>query len=279
MKNLLQAIVKMLFIVGAIFSAFRYLADFSFKQSGVLTVIAFLFYLMRVAPREAKPPFVPYGIFVKPNFPAILADLELVKNTKEDWARVRAEIEKVPKEQWNIWDSGFSLSFVRPGLIYNKASNSFATEVNLYASLDPIVTLREGQKVDENPIIKPFSPSLELRQGNYGYRLRVTLLGWYWDRVKNKEMFKGFDVDGDEMSGTVDVLLAVIPYEEFGIYFVSEPGASVEAYNDAIGRRAEARSRYGWKGKPKSDSYGNETGADRSNTIEHRYFNMSHWDL
>ncbi len=279
MKKLIQAFFKMLFIVGTIFCALRYLADFSYKQSVVLTVVAFLFYLVRVPPREVKPPFVPYGIFIKPNFGAILSDLELVKDTKEDWARVRAGIEKLPKEHWNIWDSGFSVSFIRSELIYNKASNSFATEVNLYASLDPIVTLREGQRVEENPIISPFSPSLQLEPGNYGYRLRVTLLDWYWDKVKNKEAFKGLDVDGDEMSGTVDVLLAIIPYEEFGIYFSSKPGDSGESYKTALQRRAEARSRYGWKGKSKSDRYGNETDADRSNTIEHRYFSVSHWDL
>jgi hypothetical protein len=192
---------------------------------------------------------------------------------------VRAGIEKLPKEQWNIWDSGFSLSFIRPGLIYDRASNSFATEVNLYASLDPIVTLREGQKVEENPIISPFSPSLRFEPGNYGYRLRVTLLGWYWDKVKNKEVFKGLDVDGDEMSGTVDVILAIIPYEEFGVHFWVGPGDSGEAHKAALQRREEARSRYGLKGKPKSDSYGNETSADHSNTIEHRYFSVSHWDL
>jgi hypothetical protein len=279
MNKILLSVLKVLVVAGAIFCTLRYLAEFSGRQSVVVTVVATLFYLMRLPLGGEKPVFVPYGMFVKPNLGTILTDLELVKDTKEDWARVRAGIEKLPKEQWNIWNNGFSISFITPELIYDKAANGFVTEVNLYASLDPIVILRDGQKLEDNPIISPFSPALLVERGYGGYRLRIVLLDWYWEKVKNKEALKSLDADGDPMRGTVDVLLTIIPDEEFGVHFGVGPGDSGEAYKAAVHRRREVRSRYGWTGKSRNDEYGNETDADRSNTIEHRYFSVSHWDL
>jgi hypothetical protein len=53
----------------------------------------------------------------------------------------------------------------------------------------------------------------------------------------------------------VEVLLAVIPYEEFGVHISSVmPGDSLKAYKDAVKRRAEARKRFGWKGEAKPTS-------------------------
>jgi hypothetical protein len=40
--------------------------------------------------------------------------------------------------------------------------------------------------------------------------------------------------------------------------------------------KSKASSRYGWKGKSQSDMHGNETGADRSDVIEHKYLSVSH---
>jgi len=54
---------------------------------------------------------------------------------------------------------------------------------------------------------------------------------------------------------TVEVLLAVIPYEEFGVHISSVmPGDSLKAYKDAVKRRAEARKRFGWKGEAEPTS-------------------------
>src|SRR5260370_42322311 len=107
MSKILLSVLKILLIAAAIFCTLRYLAEFSERQSVVLTAVAILLYVLQLPLGGEKPAFVPYGMFVKPNLGAILTDMELVRDTKEDWARVRAGIEKLPKEQWNIWDTGF----------------------------------------------------------------------------------------------------------------------------------------------------------------------------
>ena len=180
-------------------------------------------------------------------------------------------------------DSGFSFSFITPQLIYQHGWNSFATELDLSANLEPVFTLRDGQEVEENSFIRPFSPRLQLDTWGIDYRLRITLLDWYWDKIKHKELFKGlgkFDVSEDKMCGTVEVLLAVIPSEEFAVHIPVMPGNSLkahkEAYKDAVKRRAEARERFGWKGEAETDIDDRETPEDESNTIEHKYFSVSH---
>jgi hypothetical protein len=78
------------------------------------------------------------------------------------------------------------------------------------------------------------------------------------------------------MCGTVEVLLAVVPAEEFRIHFWLMPGASLKPYGEAIKRRAAARARYGWTGETLKDKYGNETSSDNSNSVEHKYFSLTH---
>jgi hypothetical protein len=76
---------------------------------------------------------------------------------------------------------------------------------------------------------------------------------------------------------TVEVLLAAIPYEEFGVHISSVmPGDSLKAYKDAVKQSAEARKRFGWKGEAETNIYERETPADESNTIEHKYCSVSH---
>jgi hypothetical protein len=155
------------------------------------------------------------------------------------------------------------------------------TNVDLYASLEPVVTLREDLEREVNPHID--CPTLQLLPGNYGYRLILKLPIWYWQKLEGTDLFRSIsklDVSKDQMCGTVEVVIAIIPYQEFDVHFSSDDADRVvEKYTKTVQARAEARSRYGWKGQSTKDIYGSETSAEFSNEVEHRYCTVSHSDL
>jgi len=71
-------------------------------------------------------------------------------------------------------------------------------------------------------MFRNYSPHLSLRAGlDFGCILQLTLLDWYWDKIKTSEILKTIpksDVSQDRMCGTADVILARIPPEEFGVH-------------------------------------------------------------
>lgn len=280
MKNFLLSAVKAIVYIGILFCLLRFLGGFSDKQSILLALLfyaALLWILLAI--REHK--FVPFSVFVSPNLYNILLDFDLVKPSEDGWAEIRAGVEKLSKERWNIWSNkGFSFSFITRELIYNKDWHSFSTEeVDLNASLEPAVIVREKEKADS--MFRDYTPYLNLTSGrDYDCILKLTLLDWYWEKIKSKDVLKTIpknDVSVDRMCGTVDVIIARVSPEEFGVHFLMKPGVdSMEAYNNAVKRRKEARARFGWKGKSRSDMYGNETGEDRSDEVEHRYCSVAH---
>ena len=280
MKHFLLSAMKAMFYTAALLCLFSFLGGFSYRQSFLLALLfyAALSWNSLSIPRKQK--FVPFNVFVIPNLDNILQDFDLVKPTDEGWAEIRVGIEKLSKEHWNIWNNqGFSFSFITDELIYNRDWHGFSTEeVDLNASLEPAVIVREKEAPDS--MFRNYSPYVNLTSGrNCGCILRLTLLDWHWEKIKDKDILKSIpksDVNDDPMCGTVDVIIARIPPQEFGVHFWTMPGGSMEAYNNAVKSRTEARAQFGWKGKSHGDMYGNETGEDRSDEAEHRYCSVAH---
>lgn len=137
-----------------LFILLRYVAFFSHRQSFLMAFILVGLYagLSELQPRR-RSSFVPYSVFIRPNYHAILTDFGLLKDTKEDWVELWEAIHKLPKQPWNIWDSGISIAFLTPELKYRRAWNDFVTKVDVYASLEPVVTLREDLDREVNPNI------------------------------------------------------------------------------------------------------------------------------
>lgn len=271
MPNILRQLFKLTVFFVILFVALFYLGGFSLAQSIALTLLFCTIWLLVVLRTQEKLPFVPYRVFVRPNFHRIVTDFDLVKDSKEEWAKLWEGIEKLPKEPWNIWNSGFSFSVITPQLIFQHGWNAFTTELDMSASLEPVAIPRKDYE--------PFSPRLELDAWGIGYRLRLVLKEDHWNRISGRPIFAKMDkldVNFDRMCGTVEVLLAVIPEEEFRIHLWVKPGASLKPYEGAVKSRAEARVRYGWKGEAQTDMYERETPADRSNSVEHKYFSVSH---
>jgi hypothetical protein len=263
----------------AVFSASYFLGGFSESQSITLAVLAVLFYWAILTAAKTQR-FVPYSVLLQPNLYAIVKDLGLVEDTKEAWAEIRAGIEKLPKEPSNIWDSGFSFSFVTPELIYVKNLNRFATqEIDLFASLAPVTIPRRSAKFDE--MFGPSSPDLSLKASrDIGCILTLTLPDWFWEQIKEKESFKQIpksDVTQDHMCGTVDVRLVRIPAQEFDVHAaLADARYRRDGTTKEVKARNEARLRYGWKGKSHRDMYGNESGEELSDVAEHKYCSVYH---
>jgi hypothetical protein len=280
MNSFLSKAVKALVYFVVSFCLLSFLGGFSEVQSIVLALLlCVVFSRTSLATRETK--FVPFSVFVAPELHKILQDFDLVKDTDEGWEEFRQGRDKLPKEEWNIWKTmGFSFSFTTPELIYKQNWNNFSTErVDVTASLKPAVIVREKEEPDS--MFRKYSPRLNLTAGREsGCILSLTLLDWYWEKIKRKEILKSIpqsDVSLDHMCGTMDIILARIPPQEFDVYFPPMKGGSGrDAYGKAVQRRKEARARLGWKGKSRRDMCGNEPGEDRSDEAEHRYCTVAH---
>lgn len=129
-------LVRTLLIGLVLFGTLKYVGDFSGRHSAVLAAIGAL--VFRLLLTLQKPPFVPYHVFVEPKMRSILTDFELVEGTEEEWAALGSKVEKLPQARWNIWKSGFSASFITSNLIYMNGWNSFASKLDMDASLEPV---------------------------------------------------------------------------------------------------------------------------------------------
>jgi hypothetical protein len=298
-------LIRTLLVGLVVFATLKYVVDFSARQSAVLAAIgALVFYLLLTL---QKPPFVPYHVFVQPKIRSILKDFELLKDTEEEWAALWSKVEKLPQAPWNIWTSGFSVSFLSPDLIYKNGWNNFANKLDMNASLEPVggifnpdwsvlaeqallvgsleKTEQEGWEREggECPPLLPLSVGLRFKRGWWslvrGYELIIELPSEHWAKVRRNDALKGIrddDVRVDHRCGRVEVQLALIPDDEFAVHQTR----SESEYEDAIRDRAGMRPALGWKGIAQgADSYSLETPADRSNEIEHRYFRVSHSTL
>jgi hypothetical protein len=259
MTWILITIFKTVLFALVLFCSFLFLAGFSEAQSLVLTVIVVGFYIeLRWRTIPADVPFVPYRVFVEPNLHLIATDFALVEDTAEAWNQIWIEIEKVPKAPWNLWHrgSGFSFSRFSPELVYNNRSNTFATKVKLWASLELIaLPFREGRQDMQD--IYPLSPALSL--GEYG--ISIELVKWHWDKIRHNPAFKEIDQEKDVhvSESTVEVHLATIPYREFDPHFVKTGTLDFkDKYEQAIKRRKESRDKFGWKGKDQTGRYGED---------------------
>lgn len=132
--------------------------------------------------------------------------------------------------------------------------------------------------------------SLRLRQRGLsvlnGLNLSIDLPLEHWLRVRQNEALKRIrddDVRVDHLCERVEVPLAFIPADEFAVHqadFSVMGWAFETAFEHMVKDRAGMRAAFGWKGRAqRAHSYNQQTPADRSNEIEHRYFRVSHSTL
>jgi hypothetical protein len=183
MQNVLRKLIKLLVFFVVLFAGLIYLGGFSAAQSIALAFLFCVVWAFVGLRTQEKLPFVPFEVFIRPKFRAIARDFELVQDLEEEWAKLWKAIEELPDEPWNIWNSGFAFSVITPQLVFQHGWNRFATEPKMSASMEPVVTLRDGQQVDEGSFLRPFSPRLELGASADGYRIKLIVIEDLWNRI------------------------------------------------------------------------------------------------
>jgi len=125
---------------------------------------------------------------------SILTDFRLTQDTEEAWAYVEEVTKKLPRRPGNVWEYGFSISFVTPELIYDNQWKEFMTDVKLRAEVNPGDTLRAGWWEDEIiPSVLPDwsgSVSLYFEKTYLGYNLGIIFWKEAWEEVRNTEAAK-----------------------------------------------------------------------------------------
>ena len=193
----------------------------------------------------------------------------------------------------SLTGGGFSFTFISPSVIHNPQANSFASEVEFSASLEPVGIRRELLRSDAGEALyDECYPWLNLRSAGDGYRMSLQIPESHWSTIQHADVFRAIAsqdlprhlLQGDlqSWSPAVEVPLAVIPYEEFEVHFAE--GACPLRYqlprswshvqnrfNEALERRTKARARYGWKGATISP--------EPMNCVEHRYCLVTYWSM
>ncbi len=286
-KELFKTVLlRAAFIIVLLFCILWLAAGFSGRQSLVLAAFGGLVFAMFLWFQE--PPFVPYCVRVYPNVRSILTDFFLLEDTKEAWREMEEVIKRIPLRYHytNVWEYGFSISFVTPKLIYDNLGMRFRTKVEMRARLDPSGWGIYEREEDEDEVLAEIVARLLSEQislfvkenwrGYPGYSLGVVLRKEYWKKVQHNEALKGIperDIESIGEGGSdVEVRLAIIPNDEFKAYRPVGPN-SLAAYESLWRSAKEARARYGW----------NEPEERWRSTnwfkIEHRYFKVDHWAL
>ncbi len=282
-RNVLS-VTRSVFFIALFFTVLYFAANLPGRQSAVLAAILYVPCWMAFESGRQPRPFSPYWVSVAPNLHRIVTDFELAEDTEESWAELRVKITELADSPVNIWRSeAFTFSVITPDLTYQHGWNSFTTEVDCYASLQPIVQLRPGQKSKRDSPFGEFSPSLELDKTGAGYRITLTILDSHWDKIKDRPVLKTLDphcISHDQMSGAVEIVIVTIPDEEFAVHFRIMPEEygrkSKKLSSKMFNRRAAARARWGWTGQPETGRYETELPPDESNTVEHRYATVRH---
>jgi hypothetical protein len=287
--------------VGALNLLFTNVAGFSERQGAVLFWLFVVMILVDPGrlralrefvldqPDLPKPEdsFVPYRAGIRVHLPHVLTDFDLaslviLEGGGWDWQHeLEAGIAALPPGRWNIWHSPFNLEVISPALVYHCEKRYFATRVRMSATLSPLQITQDNQVViTHEDLLTSFPPRLSL-VGSVGglLELKITLPNPYWEQVRHKGALKDLLASFQPFSNDVEVTLAVIPPEEFGV--ISRWRASGrEARQDAVRRRAEARVRFGWKGEAQKETdYTSSETADASNSIEHKYAMVWHSEL
>jgi hypothetical protein len=279
MKRIISKLIAFLLVAGVCLLILIYIADFSPRQSVVLTLILMLIgryvgeELRRLNERmekmSEKPAyrFVPYHIQIYPQWQQLLIDFKLIGNA-EEWEQIKGAVyEALPYgisctmlQKQNEWGEG---------LIYRgPILGSFVRTFEFEDVIAPIQFEEAPKKL-----------RLFVRSEEDGYALGIVVPEKWWDRVKGSCPKPLKEKSGDMWYKT-ELILATLSYAEFGRYWRPENGVGAgnltmpepqfttdEEWSQQISsQRDEQRIKLGWK----EAEYG---GPDR---IEHIYFEVVH---
>jgi len=263
---LIRGVVQLVLFASALFLVSRYVGNFSDRQSVVLVGAACLAYLIWTPLKNFFAytyRFYPFFVHIQPNWDALLFDFGVVKDDEEYrqlWERMRCPEEDSGEaglnSEYNILRDGIMFTFLswnkwspfETALIYCNSRRDFLTKIDFREPIEEIKITSEFGTLG--------SPTFYIKSVAAGYELGL------WIPWQEK-----------------DVPVAILPYEEFGLYHLEESDSlwdrlflsrwvvrDCELEEKITREREKLRAEHGWKGK---DSPVEES-------IEHKYFAVEH---
>lgn len=283
-----RMLTKHLLWIGLPFLTSYFLADFSLKLSFALSIIFWLFFARTQQIWEylaVQERFEPFRVQVTPKWAELLRDYKLVES-REQLREVFARAREQPA-RFNVLSHGFTFTVLRPtpgwtdfrGLLYLDNHERFASAVDLLSrvagedsDLDRVVN------DDDRPRIPGTSLSAFVRWGtDGGFDLGIEVNDDWWkqfcDTAGNKELTT-IKTHHDHLCGTVRLIIATLPYGEFGMYLGSEEYSLKRAEREQQ-ERDSILATFGWKRHEETDEETRHV-FDPPNEIEHKYFMVSH---
>jgi hypothetical protein len=286
---IVKAMAKLLAVVGALYVFFRYVGNFSSQQSAALAfvlTVGYELYNDLNALRRASKAFEPFCVSIHPNWYELLSDFKLIGGM-EEWHRLREEAGRVPASEYNVFRSGFLFTVMQPpsdqgllpGLTYWNNHKMFLSDVELSAS---IVEMKDESVLprleEEHPFLKhprwAQLPEVYFKWGIDGYELGLEVQLEWWENLCMSggigELAKT-KTHKDHLCGTTRLVIATLPYAEFGIYY-NVPVDRMEKWEKVRNKQLEA---HGWKRKVERDS----EIRDPWSRVEHKYFAVAHREI
>jgi hypothetical protein len=282
----IKVLAKELAFLAAFYAGVRYLGEFTLRESIALTFIAWVGYELYAklnASRRVEKVFEPFCVSVHPNWYELLSDFQLIVGM-EAWHRLREEAERVPASEYNVFRSGFLYTVIQPpsdqgllpGLTYWNNQKMFLSEVELSGS---IVEIKDESILprlrEEHPFLKhprwAQLPEVYFKWGAGGYELGLEVqLEWWENLCKSGGIgeLANAKTHKDHLCGTTRLVIATLPYSEFGIYYDVSVDRMKE-WEKVMDKQLEACE---WKRTVERDS----EIRDPWSRVEHKYFAVAH---
>jgi hypothetical protein len=287
-KVLAKVLIKSLVFVAALYACFRYLGDFSSQQSAVLAFVGWVGYglyeKLNVS-RRVDNVFSPFCVSILPNWYQLLSDFRLIRS-EEQWHRLDNASDKVSADNYSVFHRGFVFTVIKPagdegllpGLTFWDNRKTFLSELELSES---IIEVRDESAFrlhlgEEHPYFKhprwAGLPEVYFKWGVGGYELGLEVQDNWWEELCNSgeigELAK-LQQHRDHPCGTTKLVIATLPYSEFGVYYQNRGYDQIKKQQAARDKQLEAN---GWKRKIEGDS----EIRDPWSHIKHKYFTVSH---
>ena len=260
---------------------------FFFPTKAILTALAWVGYGLYEklnASRTVANVFSPFRVSVYPNWYELLSDFKLI-STEDEWHKLCEAANETPEHEYTVFRSGFAFTVIKPpaddglmpGLAFWDNRKVFLAEVEFS---EPVIRIEDefglrGRSEDHAFFHHPKwadLPRFCFKWGPGGYEIGLEVQDDWWEHLRESKAFGELaKINGhrDHLCGTTRLVIATLPYPEFGLYYQNADYDSLKGIQEAMDQQLEAN---GWKRKVEQDS----EIRDPWSHVEHKYFTVSH---
>jgi hypothetical protein len=296
-KAFAKTLLKNLTFLAGIYVCFRYLGDFTSRQSAVLTITAWVGYRLFEKLKNlhtAADAFSPFSACIRPDWHKLLSDFKLIR-TEDEWRKLCEAVNKMPGSEYTALRHGFTFTVIKPpgedgflpGLTFWGNRKVFLTEVEFSEPVMPIETdwsailEKKEHPFFHHPKGVGLLPTFCFKSGIEGYEIGLEVNDDWWERLKESKEIEGqakIKEDRDHLCGTTRLVIATLPYSEFGLYYQRID------YNNDYDRARKFLQKFerardmkldenGWKRR--QGEFDSEV-PDPWSHVEHKYVTVSH---